>query len=221
MTLQELTAGLMVTYQQPNAWRYQVPGMANEILRRCTGLTEAIRKNHQPAIHNCTADIMAWIITMSGGLGIVLDQILSSRFPGCCPYCRGKPCQCQPENKPSLVTGTLPQLEQKQTLRDWQKEMREIYGAANQKREPPFLTDKLVEEAGEVVTATYLHQNKPDDFTTELADLVSRLFAIANYLGFDLEKAILDAYPNLHCGHCGKRPCTCTSTEIARNYRPQ
>ena len=215
MTLEQLSKGLMQTFQQPNAWRFLVPPMAQEILRRCAGLAEAIRKDNQGAIRHATADIMAWILTTSGGLKINLNNILATNFPGCCPYCGNKPCCCKPEK--GLPGSHI--YNKRHSLAGWQRLLNQIYGKANQEREPSFLASKLVEEAGEMVSATCPLGNNPDDFLSELADLISRLIAIANYYSFSLEKAVLDTYPNFHCGRCGHRPCTCTSEEIARNYR--
>lgn len=46
----------------------------------------------------------------------------------------------------------------------------------------------------------------------EIADIVAWIFSLANILEIDLEKALIEKYPN-KCIKCGSKPCQCPKTD--------
>jgi len=45
----------------------------------------------------------------------------------------------------------------------------------------------------------------------EIADVIAWISSLANLIGIDLEKTLLDKYPN-KCIKCGFKPCQCPKT---------
>ncbi|MFX1496626.1 MAG: MazG nucleotide pyrophosphohydrolase domain-containing protein [Promethearchaeota archaeon] len=66
----------------------------------------------------------------------------------------------------------------------------------------------LVEEIGELATLLKEKEVKIKKISHELADIIAWTNSIANLLDIDLEKALIEKYPN-QCIKCGKSPCEC------------
>ncbi len=66
----------------------------------------------------------------------------------------------------------------------------------------------LIEEIGEL--ATLLKEVDLDDkkISEEIADIVAWTCSIANLLNIDIEKALMEKYPN-KCSKCNSIPCRC------------
>lgn len=80
----------------------------------------------------------------------------------------------------------------------------------------------LVEEIGELSEALRhylvgkgtadLNMKNLNNVGEEIADIVAWISSLANLLEIDLEKAILEKYPN-KCIKCGSKPCQCSKTD--------
>ncbi|TFG29897.1 MAG: nucleotide pyrophosphohydrolase [Promethearchaeota archaeon] len=66
----------------------------------------------------------------------------------------------------------------------------------------------LIEEVGEL--SSILKEKRPniEKASEEIADIMAWTISIANLLEIDVEKALLDKYPN-KCRKCNKNPCEC------------
>ncbi|NJE00865.1 MazG nucleotide pyrophosphohydrolase domain-containing protein [Thermococcus sp. JdF3] len=58
-------------------------------------LSEAIRKNDREAMEEEFADVLAWLASLATLLGVDLEEAAKKKYPGVCPYCGKKPCECE------------------------------------------------------------------------------------------------------------------------------
>jgi len=58
-------------------------------------LSEAIRKNDFEAMEEEFADVLAWLASLANLLGVDLEEAAKKKYPGVCPYCGKKPCECE------------------------------------------------------------------------------------------------------------------------------
>jgi len=58
-------------------------------------LSEAIRKNNRNAMEEEFADVLAWLASLANLLEIDLEEAVNKKYPGVCPYCGKKPCECE------------------------------------------------------------------------------------------------------------------------------
>ncbi|MEQ9714801.1 MAG: MazG nucleotide pyrophosphohydrolase domain-containing protein [Candidatus Asgardarchaeum sp.] len=64
----------------------------------------------------------------------------------------------------------------------------------------------LVEEIGELAKA--ILKGDRESQKEEIADVFAWLLSLANLLNINLEKVLIEKYPN-KCPRCGKNPCSC------------
>ena len=96
-------------------------------------------------------------------------------------------------------------------ISEFQKLMKELYFHQDSNRgiEKTFIW--LVEEVGEL--ASTLKQGSELDLnkiSEEMADIIAWMSSLANLLEIDLEKALVDKYPN-KCIKCNSNPCCCSN----------
>ena len=89
--------------------------------------------------------------------------------------------------------------------------MKDLYFHQDSKRgiEKTFIW--LVEEVGEL--ARTLKEDKNLDLikiSEEIADIIAWTCSLSNLLDVDLEKALIDKYPN-KCLKCNSAPCQCSN----------
>ena len=89
--------------------------------------------------------------------------------------------------------------------------MKELYFHQDSNRgiEKTFIW--LVEEVGEL--ASTLKQGSQLDLnkiSEEMADIIAWMSSLANLLEIDLEKALVEKYPN-KCIKCNSNPCCCSN----------
>ena len=94
---------------------------------------------------------------------------------------------------------------------EFQKLMKELYFHQDSNRgiEKTFIW--LVEEVGEL--ASTLKQGSELDLSKiseEMADIIAWMSSLANLLEIDLEKALVEKYPN-KCIKCNSNPCCCSN----------
>jgi len=58
-------------------------------------LSEAVRKRDREAMEEEFADVLAWLASLANLLGIDLEEAAKKKYPGVCPYCGKKPCECE------------------------------------------------------------------------------------------------------------------------------
>ncbi|WP_457741606.1 MazG nucleotide pyrophosphohydrolase domain-containing protein [Thermococcus sp.] len=58
-------------------------------------LSEAIRKGDREAMEEEFADVLAWLASLANLLGVDLEEATKKKYPGVCPYCGKKPCECK------------------------------------------------------------------------------------------------------------------------------
>ena len=96
-------------------------------------------------------------------------------------------------------------------ISEFQKLMKDLYFHQDLNRgiEKTFIW--LVEEVGEL--ASTLKQDSELDLnkvSEEMADIIAWMSSLANLLEIDLEKALVDKYPN-KCIKCNSNPCCCSN----------
>lgn len=58
-------------------------------------LAEAVREDDVGEVAEELADVVAWVTSIANLYNLDLEEILSSKYPGCCPRCRNIPCECE------------------------------------------------------------------------------------------------------------------------------
>ena len=96
-------------------------------------------------------------------------------------------------------------------ISEFQRLMKDLYFHQDSKRgiEKTFIW--LVEEVGEL--ARTLKEDKNLDLikiSEEIADIIAWTCSLSNLLDVDLEKALIDKYPN-KCLKCNSAPCQCSN----------
>lgn len=96
-------------------------------------------------------------------------------------------------------------------ISEFQKLMKDLYFHQDSKRGIDKTFIWLVEEVGEL--ASILKQDSVLDskkISEEMADIIAWMSSLANLLEIDLEKALIDKYPN-KCIKCDSNPCCCSN----------
>lgn len=58
-------------------------------------LSEAIRKRDREGMEEEFADVLAWLASLANLLGVDLEEAAKKKYPGVCPHCGKKPCECE------------------------------------------------------------------------------------------------------------------------------
>ncbi len=93
-------------------------------------------------------------------------------------------------------------------LREFQAQMRALYGERDRGRGLEATFAWFVEEVGELSRA--LRRGTHADRVVEFADVLAWLVSLAEVAGIDVERAALDRYGR-GCPKCGAIPCTCAA----------
>ena len=96
------------------------------------------------------------------------------------------------------------------SLPDFQKLIRDMYVEKDKERGVAGTFMWLMEEVGELATA--LRSGTKKEQEEEFADVLAWLTTIANVVGVDLNKALIDKY-GTGCPGCGKLVCVCPDSE--------
>ena len=92
------------------------------------------------------------------------------------------------------------------TFREFQRLIKDTYGARDTSRGCGGTFLWLVEEMGELAEAIRLGDGAKKE--EEFADVVAWLVSVANIEGVDVEKAVTSKYGG-GCPCCGETPCRC------------
>jgi NTP pyrophosphatase (non-canonical NTP hydrolase) len=66
----------------------------------------------------------------------------------------------------------------------------------------------LIEEIGELSNVLKEENLDKEKISEEIADVIAWTTSLANLLEIDVERALIDKYPNI-CAKCGSNPCCC------------
>jgi len=91
-------------------------------------------------------------------------------------------------------------------IHEFQQMMRRVYFHRDSKRGMAGTYNWLVDEVKELGEA--LKMNDKRALEDEFADVTAWLASLANIVGIDLEKAVLNKYDN-KCPKCRHSPCQC------------
>ncbi|BAA29877.1 74aa long hypothetical protein [Pyrococcus horikoshii OT3] len=58
-------------------------------------LAEALRKGDRESMEEEFADVLAWLASLANLVDIDLEEAAKKKYPGVCPYCGKKPCECE------------------------------------------------------------------------------------------------------------------------------
>lgn len=201
----------------------------------CGMLTQQDRKKKKVPVDipSAICKALGWYFPLLAKMGLEsAEQLIFSKFPAVCPYCRQKPhndSQCK------LVKGsedTLSHEEVKKltvenielmpsSLDGWRQMFSEIY-PRSLNAPTGFSTVALFEELGELAESIRVFDRYPHYFYGEAADVFSYIMGIANEYAlsledpdsFDLDSEYLSRYPGL-CINCGSKNCMCPSVPAA------
>jgi NTP pyrophosphatase (non-canonical NTP hydrolase) len=70
-----------------------VPATVAWLTEELGELAQAVRKGDRAAQVHEVGDVLAWVASLAGQLGISLDEA-AARYADGCPRCRGRPCTC-------------------------------------------------------------------------------------------------------------------------------
>ncbi len=91
-------------------------------------------------------------------------------------------------------------------IKEFQRLMRDIYGANDDERGLQKTQLWFFEEVGELAEAMRKMDKKATE--EEMADVFAWMVSLANMLGVDVEEACISKY-NMKCPRCGNTPCKC------------
>jgi diguanylate cyclase (GGDEF)-like protein len=188
------------------------------------------------------AKIFGWYCALANRLEINLDETLWEKYPGVCPRCLERVCDC--EEPPAIIDAErlaeialLKGHERPISLRQWQTQFAFTYrgpsgklDVAASRERLALVFSRIAEELGEVAEAILLDRCIDHDvelvIRNEMADLGAWIFALANNLqyvdttssGITLADITWELYQG-KCHRCKEIPCVCVrgtlSTELA------
>lgn len=202
---QELNARI---YLKQNDRSYANENMVSRLHRYVTRILKDVRKERTGgrSIYNLGM-AFSWVLALANRFHIDLAIETFKRFPYVCPYCQTAPCSCkshrQPERSMVATNRVMPD-----SLREFQKMFGAIY--VNTLKDAAM---HLAEEAGEFDEAVEhyagLHSAKLfDNVVTELVDVSTNIFAVANCLDIDLADELVRQFVH-GCPECRQIPCQC------------
>lgn len=173
---------------------------------------------------------IGWWFALCGKLNVgSVENLLWSKFPYVCPYCRKCPhdesdCAELKKRSGSPDWGKLSELgiqnaiQQPASLKRWQHMFLEIY-PISQTENADVVFGRFTEELGELSEAMRVFQSVPTYFLSEAADVFAWLMHLANFIeardrtpkkdrGRRLEKSLFDQYPD-KCKDCHNAVCSC------------
>jgi len=96
-------------------------------------------------------------------------------------------------------------------ISEFQDLMKELYFHQDSERKVKGTFIWLVEEVGELANLLKgSNEFELDKISDEMADIVAWVCSLANLLDIDLEKALINKYPN-KCSKCNSNPCFCST----------
>jgi diguanylate cyclase (GGDEF)-like protein len=181
------------------------------------------------AIREYVPKCFAWYCGLARQMQILdLQNMLWSKYPGVCAYCRQKVCNCQLKHDDLDIaalfkTSSETRSQMPKTLNEWLRMFNNIYGPRNCQMQPAQLLTKVLEELGELCEAVRIAPYQPMNLMNEMADVLSWFFGIVNYLNstlfktnqIDLGQSCWQTYLN-RCSTCKRKPCACSESYVSR-----
>lgn len=182
------------------------------------GLQDAIRKGvEKPIVGVALAKVVARIFCIAENFkSLSLVEAMTQKYPTeGCSYCGHSPCVCSEERPEPKLKRSISLEQSYWSLQKWCWHLKEVYGQKNKEKSIENLLNRLFKETNELLTLAMEIPNMSDSladiekkFALELADALAWTIAVANLLGINLEKAVLDRY-GAGCWKCGRFPCVC------------
>jgi len=189
-------------------------------------MSNAVRAKDNKIIPIVASKILLRVFSILQGFTereAIIEKLMT-KFPETgCSYCGKKPCNCALD-RPKGLAGIEPsEIQKRWTMSQWQKHLKEVYGASNAQQGMAGISNRLGSEIAEVVQARMLmdrRDNKEEDTEkykheaiTELADVFAWALATCNEIDVDLERAFVERYGK-GCPNCNKVPCICTEFSL-------
>ena len=96
-------------------------------------------------------------------------------------------------------------------ISNFQNLIRDLYYHQDSKRGIKNTFIWLVEEIGELANILKEERLDKEKAAHEIADVIAWAVSLANLLEIDVEKALIEKYPN-KCSKCESNPCCCNKT---------
>ncbi len=93
-------------------------------------------------------------------------------------------------------------------ISDFQNLIKELYLHRDSNRGISKTFIWLIEEIGELASIIKEKNINKEKASEEIADIIAWTHSLANLLNINVEKALLNKYPN-KCKKCNTTPCTC------------
>lgn len=224
-----IVAGIYNKQNKNKSFEY----MYSYLTRKTAYLTrEFIRDGNQDKelLKNTFIEAISWLFAICHKLEVQPAASFYKKFPGCCPYCLGNPCNCsQTHRKPEKI----------KSAKKIKEELFDKYNAISSSYNLPYAprmisaiypankniwsifggfyhSSRLFEELGELQEAYAksiedVNYNK-ENLYEECADIFAWLFSLweITFKDIDLGDAIQDYYIN-GCPVCNKKECICSS----------
>ena len=196
------------------------------------GLSLIASDKSKPGVnpHHFVPKAIAWWMALCGKVGVrSVEDMIWSKFPSVCPYCRSKPhrqklCQrmkllpTSPDWKTLDDIGKQNLNARPRTLQEWLIMFSEIYPSSDVEQYPATFA-RFAEEIGELSEALRVFPVAPGYFLSEASDLfawIMHLYLLM-HAKTDVEtldqaqilvQSFHDSYPD-RCSDCGNPVCTC------------
>jgi NTP pyrophosphatase (non-canonical NTP hydrolase) len=228
MRLDDLYKMTAYIYQDANLSRSREATFLH-FVEVCGMLTASDRKKKKVAVDvpGALCKALGWYFPLLAKMGISsVEELVFSKFPGVCPYCRKKPHidkECKlvkgaegtTDHERVIEAGISNRSELPKDLNGWQIMFDEIYPRTSLTPQS-FSTVALFEELGELAESIRVFDRFPHYFYGEAADTFSYLMGLANEYSFsldeeqvfDFQSEYMSRFPGL-CINCGSRSCIC------------
>lgn len=214
-TLREFQAMFGHIYDDKNREWYSDQDLVSRQIEIAGLMGEIARKDYRSDVPLQLSSVFSWLCGAANRLHIDLHEALWHKYPGVCSYClKSENCICKIEH-PSraddherTLRGHRRDRDNREpiTLADHQAFHARLYSHHHKNEILHVMALHLVEEATEVSMA-HRHQDM-DAVKEEMADVLSRIFALATRLEFDLANAVWHYYP-YECVTCHSQKCVC------------
>lgn len=191
------------------------------LVARTTSLLATIQKRKSQIARVQIVQIFGWLAAIANHpqVNVCLSKNLRSHFPGICPACGQKICDCRsnrlPERVPSenlkLMEGFMPKI----NLQDM---LKRIFPDNTLDISTAHLIAEVGELGQEIVRASLRNQKHPryganPEFLLELADVTAHLCAVSSLLEQDLAVEVMHYFRD-GCVVCGQQECNCQMVSI-------
>ena len=209
-TVSEYQRMLASIYTEANE-RYSDEDLFRRIVEEMSVVMEIVRKDRREELPEQLARTYSWLNALANRHRVDLQEALWRKYPNVCSYClRPKDCYCTvehpeiPDKENILRRLRRDRSNEPKLLKDHQELHRRLYGRQNDRILPIQTAAHLIEEAGEM-SRDFRHGNR-EGFESEMVDIISWIFAIANRLNIGMAEKVWERYPG-ECERCHETVC--------------